>query len=65
MLEALEKVAGKEVASLVTVKPDSTITKIVGGWPSKFDCERTHRFGLQPDPSYQAVIEQFIRMQQG
>jgi hypothetical protein len=37
MLEALEKVAGKEVASLVTVKPDPTITKIVGGWPSKFD----------------------------
>jgi len=65
MLEALEKVAGKEVASLVTVKPDPTITKIVGGWPSKFDCERTHRFGLQPDTSYQAVIEQFIRMQQG
>jgi nucleoside-diphosphate-sugar epimerase len=63
MLEALEKVAGKEVASLVTVKPDPTITKIVGGWPSKFDCERTHRFGLQPDTSYQAVIEQFIRMQ--
>jgi nucleoside-diphosphate-sugar epimerase len=49
MLEALEKVAGKEVASLVTVRPDPTITKIVGGWPSKFDCERTHRFGLQPD----------------
>jgi nucleoside-diphosphate-sugar epimerase len=64
MLEALERVAGKDVASLVTVKPDPTITKIVGGWPSKFDCERTHRFGLQPDTSYQAVIEQYIRMQQ-
>ena len=65
MLEALERVAGKDVASLVTVKPDPTITKIVGGWPSKFDCERTHRFGLQPDMSYQAVIEQYIRMQRG
>ncbi len=63
MLEALERVAGKEVASLVTVKPDPVIEKIVGGWPSKFDCERTHRFGLQPDTSYQAVIEQYIRMQ--
>jgi nucleoside-diphosphate-sugar epimerase len=65
MLEALERVAGKEVASLVTVKPDPAIAKIVGGWPSKFDCERTHRFGLQPDTSYQAVIEQYIRMQRG
>ena len=63
MLEALERVAGKEVASLVTVKPDPVIEKIVGGWPSKFDCERTHRFGLQPDTSYQAVIEHYIRMQ--
>ena len=63
MLEALEQVAGKEVASLVSVKPDPAIAKIVGGWPSKFDCERTHHFGLQPDTSYQAVIEQYIRMQ--
>jgi nucleoside-diphosphate-sugar epimerase len=65
MLEALEQVAGKDVASLVTVKPDPAIAKIVGGWPSTFDCERTHRFGLQPDTSYQAVIEQYIRMQRG
>jgi nucleoside-diphosphate-sugar epimerase len=64
MLEALEQVAGQKVASLVSVKPDPAIAKIVGGWPSKFDCERTHRFGLQPDTSYQAVIEQYIRMQQ-
>ena len=63
MLQALEQVAGKDVASLVTVKPDPAIAKIVGGWPSTFDCERTHRFGLQPDTSYQAVIEQYIRMQ--
>jgi len=65
MLEALEQVAGKDVASLVTIKPDPAIEKIVGGWPSKFDCERTHRFGLKPDMSYQAIIEQYIRMQRG
>lgn len=65
MLEALEQVAGKDVASLVTIKPDPAIEKIVGGWPSKFDCERTHRFGLKPDTSYQAIIEQYIRMQRG
>ncbi|MEI6837701.1 MAG: D-erythronate dehydrogenase [Alcaligenaceae bacterium] len=65
MLEALEQVAGKDVASLVTIKPDPAIEKIVGGWPSKFDCERTHRFGLKPDASYQAIIEQYIRMQRG
>ena len=62
MLEALERVAGKDIASLVTVKPDPVITKIVGGWPSTFDCQRTHSFGLKPDTSYRAIIEQYIKM---
>lgn len=62
MLEALEEVAGKEVAKLVTLKPDPAIAKIVGGWPSKFDCQRTHRFGLKPDASYQDIIRQYIEM---
>ncbi len=62
MLQALEEVAGKEVASLVTLKPDAAIARIVGGWPSKFDCQRTHHFGLKPDASYQDIIRQYIEM---
>lgn len=64
MLQALEEVAGKEVASLVTLEPDPAIAKIVGGWPARFDCQRTHRFGLKADTSYQAIIEQYILMTQ-
>ncbi len=62
MLQALEEVAGKEVAGLVTLKPDAAIERIVGGWPSKFDCQRTHQFGLKPDASYQDIIRQYIDM---
>ena len=62
MLQALEEVAGKDVASLVTLKPDAAIARIVGGWPSKFDCQRTHHFGLKPDASYQDIIRQYIEM---
>jgi len=62
MLQALEEVAGKEVARLVTLKPDAAIARIVGGWPSKFDCQRTHNFGLKPDASYQDIIRQYIEM---
>lgn len=62
MLQALEEVAGKEVAKLVSVKPDPAIAKIVGGWPSKFDCKRTHALGLKPDPSFKKIIEQYIEM---
>lgn len=62
MLAALEEVAGKDVAALVTLKPDESIARIVGGWPSRFDCQRTHRFGLKPDASYQDIIRQYIEM---
>jgi hypothetical protein len=54
-----------EVAKLVTLQPDPAIAKIVGGWPARFDCQRTHRFGLKADASYRAIIEQYIEMMRG
>ena len=62
MLQALREVAGDQVAELVTVEPDVAITRIVGGWPARFECERTRRLGLQADPSYQYIIRQYIEM---
>ena len=62
MLQALKDVAGPQVAALVTVQPDATIKRIVGGWPPRFDCQRTHKLGLKADASYRAVIEQYIEM---
>lgn len=62
MLQALKDVAGPQVAALVTVQPDVTIKRIVGGWPPRFDCQRTHKLGLKADASYRAVIEQYIEM---
>lgn len=62
MLQALKDVAGPKVAALVTVQPDATIKRIVGGWPPRFDCQRTHKLGLKADASYRAVIEQYIEM---
>lgn len=62
MLQALREVAGEQVAARVTVEPDEQIARIVGGWPSKFDCERTHRLGLKGDASYQDIIRQYLAM---
>ena len=62
MLQALKDVAGPQVAALVTVQPDATIKRIVGGWPPRFDCQRTHKLGLKADASYRTVIEQYIEM---
>ena len=62
MLQALREVAGEHVASLVTIEPDEQIKRIVGGWPARFDCQRTHRFGLRADASYQDIIKQYLEM---
>jgi nucleoside-diphosphate-sugar epimerase len=62
MLQALREVAGEQVAALVTVEPDEQIKRIVGGWPARFDCQRTHRFGLKADASYQDIIRQYLEM---
>lgn len=62
MLQALREVGGAQAADLVTVEPDAAITRIVGGWPARFECERTRRMGLQADPSYQYIIRQYIEM---
>jgi nucleoside-diphosphate-sugar epimerase len=62
MLQALREVAGEQVAALVTLEPDEQIKRIVGGWPARFDCQRTHRFGLRADASYQDIIKQYLEM---
>ena len=62
MLQALREVAGEQVAALVSVEPDEQIKRIVGGWPARFDCQRTHSLGLKADASYQDIIKQYLEM---
>ena len=62
MIEALHEVAGQEVVSRIRHEHDANVARIVGGWPARFDCERTKLLGLKPDASYQDIIRQFIEM---
>ena len=64
MIEALREVAGEAVVSRIRYEPDANIARIVGGWPARFECQRTHALGLKPDASYQDIIRQFIEMNQ-
>jgi nucleoside-diphosphate-sugar epimerase len=61
MLEALEVVAGPEVRALVKLENNPEIARLVGGWPARFDCQRTRDFGLSADSSYEEVIRQYMR----
>jgi nucleoside-diphosphate-sugar epimerase len=60
MLSALERIAGPEVASRVTVRPDPAIEAIVLSWPDSFTADRGASLGFAADSDIGSVIEQFI-----
>ncbi len=56
MAQALERVAGKAVASLIDWTPDPAIARIITSWPSRFDAGRARALGLLPDRDIEAII---------
>lgn len=60
MLHALEDVAGPQVRKLVRFERDERIAGIVAGWARGATARRAAALGLQPDPSFHAIIEQYI-----
>lgn len=46
-IEALERVAGKNVTARIRREPDATIMKIVEGWPRNFDVRQAESFGFE------------------
>ncbi|MFG2433377.1 D-erythronate dehydrogenase [Streptomyces sp. NPDC048508] len=60
MLDTLRKVGGTSAVDLVTVAPDPAIEAIVGSWPSVLDSRRAAALGLRPDPSFLAVVQDYV-----
>jgi D-erythronate 2-dehydrogenase len=60
MLDALAEVAGPTVRQRVRFERDEPIATIVGNWARGATAERAAALGLQPDPSFQAIIQQYI-----
>ncbi|WP_435281156.1 D-erythronate dehydrogenase [Streptomyces koelreuteriae] len=60
MLATLRRVAGDAAADLVTVAPDPDIEAVVGSWPSAFDNTRAAALGLEPDPSFESVVRDYL-----
>jgi nucleoside-diphosphate-sugar epimerase len=58
MMDALEKVGGREKLDLVKVTQDPKQEKILRSWPTKFDNSLAYTLKYQRDPGFeQAVIE--------
>lgn len=55
-IEALRRVAGDKVASLIRRQPDATIMRIVEGWPHNFDPRRALALGFRADSSFEEII---------
>ncbi|MEU2718211.1 D-erythronate dehydrogenase [Streptomyces sp. NPDC007205] len=60
MLATLRQVAGDAVAGLVTINPDPAIEAIVTSWPAVFDNRRAAALGLEPDPNFLSVVQDYL-----
>lgn len=61
MLAALAEVADPALLERVRYEPDASVERIVGGWPARFESERTARLGLLPDPDFLSIVLQYVR----
>ena len=65
MVDALEEVAGAEVAGRIRWQPDARIQKIVAGWPARFDARRARAMGFEPDADVAEIIRAHIEDELG
>ncbi|KAJ0305875.1 hypothetical protein COL5a_002678 [Colletotrichum fioriniae] len=61
ILDAVEKVGGKESLALIEEKKDSAILAIVETWAARFDVSRAYGLGLEPDGTILEAVEAFAK----
>ena len=59
MIDALRRSAGEAVAARVRVEIDDTITRVVGGWPWRFDTARARALGLSGPAVMDDIIAEY------
>ena len=64
-IEALRKIAGDKVVSLIRREPDELVMKIVSGWPQAFEAERAKELGFVADASFDDIIRVHIEDELG
>jgi nucleoside-diphosphate-sugar epimerase len=59
-IDALRKIAGDDVASLIRHERDEAIEKIVLGWPRNFDPRRALALGFSAESSFEEIIRVYL-----
>ncbi len=64
-IAALKRVAGDAVVKRIRREPDPFISKIVAGWPRKFDAARALALGFAADGSFEDIVRAHIEDELG
>ena len=59
-IAALGRIGGEKCVKLIKRVPDETITRIVAGWPSRFEAKRALGLGFNADADFDAIIRVHI-----
>jgi nucleoside-diphosphate-sugar epimerase len=59
-IAALRRVAGDKVAGRIRRVPDPLVTRIVAGWPRRFDPRRAVALGFQAEASFDDIVRVHI-----
>jgi D-erythronate 2-dehydrogenase len=55
-IASLARIAGAKVAARIRRAPDATITRIVAGWPQRFDARRAAALGFRAETSFDDIV---------
>jgi len=64
-IEALRRIAGEKVVKLIKREPDPVITRIVAGWPQRFDPVRAVKLGFKAESSFDEIVRAHIEDELG
>ena len=60
MIEALQKIAGREVVERISMEPDPKVEAIVKSWPGSWDVTRAQNLGLKADSNFESIVQAYI-----
>jgi nucleoside-diphosphate-sugar epimerase len=64
-IEALGRVAGSNVVSLIREVPDDTIWAIVKNWPTRFEAKRSRALGFAAEESFDEIVKVYVEDELG